>query len=93
MKHFIGVAVLVALALVARFGVFQRIFLGYMHRASIPVGTIIFWLLMGLAAVWFVPGGNLGGTTEGTQTSISIFGLQYNFTTEQFSFQPSKNSS
>ena len=58
MKHFIGVAVLVALAVAVRFGPFQRIFLGYIHggtfQAGVPLGTVIFWLLMGVAAVWFV---------------------------------------
>jgi hypothetical protein len=58
MKHFIGVAMLVVLALVGRFWMFQRIFLGYMHggtfRAGVSLGTIVFWLLMGVAAVWLV---------------------------------------
>lgn len=39
------------------------------------------------------PGGNLGGTTEGTQTSVSFFGFQYNFTTHDLQFAPSKSFS
>jgi hypothetical protein len=58
MKHFIGVAVIVALALVVRFLLFQRFALGFYRHAStfqvIPVRIIGFWLLMGVAAVWFV---------------------------------------
>jgi hypothetical protein len=58
MKHFIGVVVLVALALVVRFLLFQRFALGFYRHAStfqvIPVRIIGFWLLMGIAAVWFV---------------------------------------
>jgi hypothetical protein len=57
MKHFIGVAVLVALALVVRFWVFQRIRLAiHVHDTyyGISLGISGFWLLMGTAAVWFV---------------------------------------
>src|SRR5579883_1370292 len=39
------------------------------------------------------PGGNLGGTTEGTQTSVSFLGFEYNFTTHRFQFAPSKSFS
>jgi hypothetical protein len=57
MKHFIGVAVLVALALVVRFWAFQRIGLFIpIHDTFyvMPLRIIAFWLLMGVAAVWFV---------------------------------------
>jgi len=58
MKHFIGVAVLVVLAVAVRFLLFQRFALGFYRHAStfqvIPVRIIGFWLLMGIAAVWFV---------------------------------------
>jgi hypothetical protein len=61
MKHFIGVAVIVALALVVRFLLFQRFALGFYRHAStfqvIPVRIIGFWLLMGVAAVRFVIAG------------------------------------
>ena len=58
MKHFIGVAVLVALALVARFCLFSRFSLDVVFYANYyvmpPLCIIGFWLLMGIAAVWFV---------------------------------------
>ena len=56
MKHFIGVAVLVALALVARFCLFSRFSLDVVFYANYyvmpPLRIIGFWLLMGIAAVW-----------------------------------------
>jgi hypothetical protein len=56
-KHFIGVAVLVALALACRFWLFSRfsldIHVPYAYYAM-PLRIICFWLLMGVAAVWFV---------------------------------------
>jgi hypothetical protein len=58
MKHFIGVAVLVALALTVSFLVSPRPSLGILAHATYfvgpPVRIIAFWLLMGMAAVWFV---------------------------------------
>jgi hypothetical protein len=58
MKHFIGAGVLVVLALVVRFGAPQRFALGiYVHGDTLrafPLRIIGFWLLMGIAAVWFV---------------------------------------
>jgi hypothetical protein len=58
MKHFIGVAVLVALALVGRFWAFPRFALDiHIHDtyyAVPPLRIVGFWLLMGVAAVWFV---------------------------------------
>jgi hypothetical protein len=57
MKHFIGAGVLVVLALVVRFGALQRFGLDiYAHDTLrvIPLRIIGFWLLMGIAAVWFV---------------------------------------
>jgi hypothetical protein len=57
-KHFVGVAVLVALALAVRFGVFQPLALDiHVHDTYYvmpPLRIIGFWLLMGIAAVWFV---------------------------------------
>jgi hypothetical protein len=56
-KHFIGVAVLVALALACRFWLFSRFSLDiHVHDAyyAMPIRMICFWLLMGVAAVWFV---------------------------------------
>jgi hypothetical protein len=57
MKHFIGVAVLVVLALVVRFWLFPHFSLDVVVHAKyyvIPYRIIGFWLLMGVAAVWFV---------------------------------------
>jgi hypothetical protein len=58
MKHFIGVAVLVTLALAVRFWVFPRSSLDrYGVHATyfvISLRTITFWFLIGTAAVWFV---------------------------------------
>jgi riboflavin transporter FmnP len=57
MKHFIGVAVLVVLALVVRFWAFQHFTLDvHMHDTYYVITPRIigFWLLMGMAAVWFV---------------------------------------
>jgi hypothetical protein len=57
MKRFMGVGVLVALALIVRLGPFQRLGLDVsLHDTywAIPLPIIGFWLLMGIAAVWFV---------------------------------------
>jgi hypothetical protein len=57
MRHFIGAGVLVALALVVRLRAFQRVGLDiYIHDTLrvIPLGVVGFWLLMGIAVVWFV---------------------------------------
>ena len=56
-KHFIGCAVLVALALAVRFLLSPRLSLNiYVHNYYFmpPLRLIGFWLLMGVAAVWFV---------------------------------------
>jgi hypothetical protein len=58
LKHFIGVAVLVALAVAVQLGAFERSPVG-LHRVHftyfiISFRTIGFWLLMGAAAAWFV---------------------------------------
>jgi hypothetical protein len=57
MKHFIGVAALVALALAVRFfWIFRSTLDVIIHDTYyvIPLRIIGFWLLMGIAAVWFV---------------------------------------
>jgi hypothetical protein len=57
MRHFIGVGVLVTLALVVRLVVFQRVALDiYIHDTlwAIPLRVVGFWLLLGIAAVWFL---------------------------------------
>jgi len=58
MKHFIGVAVLVAFALAVRFWVFQPLALDiHIHDTYYvmpPLRIIGFWLLMGIAAAWFI---------------------------------------
>jgi hypothetical protein len=58
MKHFIGVAVLVVLALAVRFWVFQRFALDiHIHDTYYvipPLRITGFWLLIGIAAVWFI---------------------------------------
>jgi hypothetical protein len=57
MKHFISVAVLVMLALAVRFWLFSRFSLDVAFHATyyvISLRTIVFWLLMGTAAVWFI---------------------------------------
>jgi hypothetical protein len=58
MKHFFGVAVLVVLALAVRFWMFRRVALDiYRHGTTfqvIPLRIVGFWLLMGVAAVWFI---------------------------------------
>ena len=57
MKHFIGAGVLVVLALVVRFWALQRFGLGiYVHDTLrvFSLRIIGFWLLMGIAALWFV---------------------------------------
>jgi hypothetical protein len=55
-KHFIGVAVLVALALAVRFLLSPHLSLNiYVHNYYfMPLLRLIgFWLLMGVAATWF----------------------------------------
>lgn len=57
MKHFIGAAVLVVLALVVRYCLLQQFALDvHVHDRYfvIPLRIIAFWFLMGLAAAWFV---------------------------------------
>ena len=58
MKHFVGVAVLVALALAVRFWMFPHFSLDIQvhdkYYAIPPLRIIGFWLLMGIAAVWFL---------------------------------------
>jgi hypothetical protein len=57
MKHFIGIAALVALALAVRFfWIFRSTLDVIIHDTYyvIPLRIIGFWLLMGIAAVWFV---------------------------------------
>jgi hypothetical protein len=53
MKHFVGVAVLVALALAVRSLLSSRIGVHATYFV-IPLRIIGFWLLMGVAAVWFL---------------------------------------
>jgi hypothetical protein len=58
MKHFIGLAALVVLALIVRFLLSPRPSLDlYVHATYFvgpPVRIVCFWFLMGVAAVWFV---------------------------------------
>jgi hypothetical protein len=58
MKHFIGAAVLVALALALRFLLSSPLSLDILIHGTYyvmpPLRIIGFWLLMGVAAVWFV---------------------------------------
>jgi hypothetical protein len=60
MKHLIGVAVLATLALFGRLRLFPRSSLDlhvhatYFVISFIPLRIIVFWLLMGVAAVWFL---------------------------------------
>jgi hypothetical protein len=59
MKHFIGVAVLVALALAVRFWAFQPLALDlHIHDTYyvIPLRIVGFWLLMGIAEAWWKSG-------------------------------------
>jgi hypothetical protein len=56
MKHFIAVGVLVILALVVRFGLFERFGLDISIHDTywvIPLRAIGFWTLVGIAVVWF----------------------------------------
>jgi hypothetical protein len=55
MKHFIGAGVLVALALIVRLWIFQRVGLDiYVHDTLrvIPIRVVGSWLLMGIAVAW-----------------------------------------
>jgi hypothetical protein len=57
MKHFIGAAVLAALALVVRFGSFLGAGLDiHIHDTyrALPLRVVGFWVLMGMAAAWFL---------------------------------------
>jgi hypothetical protein len=57
MRHLIGIGVLVAVALALRFWVHVGIgFDIYVHDVYrvVPLSIIGFWLLMGIASVWFV---------------------------------------
>jgi len=59
MKHFVGVGVLIALALLARFVVLQPFGVDIRVHDSfyvIPLGRIAFRLLIAMAAVWFFIG-------------------------------------
>jgi hypothetical protein len=54
-RHFIGAGVLVALALIVRLWIFQRVGLDiYVHNTYrvIPLRVVGFWLLMGIAVAW-----------------------------------------
>jgi hypothetical protein len=56
MKHLIGVLVLVALALAFRFWLSSNLSIDFYIHAKyfhvLPIRIIVFWLLMGVAAVW-----------------------------------------
>jgi hypothetical protein len=57
MKHFIGVGALVALALIVRLGAFERFGLDiYVHDTyrAVPLRVVGFWVLIGIAAAWFL---------------------------------------
>lgn len=56
MKHFIGAGVLVVLALIARFWLPPAGLDIYIHDSYwvIRFRGVSFWLLMGIAAVWFM---------------------------------------
>ena len=59
MKPFICAGVFVVLALVVRFGVFSRFGIGiHIHDTyyAISLRVVVFWLLIGIAAVWFLVG-------------------------------------
>lgn len=57
-RHFIGVGVLVALALAVRFWLSSNFSIDFYIHAKyfhvLPLRIIVFWLLMVVAAVWFV---------------------------------------
>jgi hypothetical protein len=57
MKHLVGAGTLVAVALVVRLWAFQSIGLDiYVHGIYrvIPLRVVGFWLLIGIAAAWFL---------------------------------------
>ena len=57
MKHFVGVVVLVALAILVRFVVSQRFGVDIYIRNTywvIPIREVGFWLLIAIAAGWFL---------------------------------------
>jgi hypothetical protein len=57
MKHFLGAGTLVALALVVRLWAFQSIGLDIQLHDTyrvIPLRVVGFWVLMGIAATWFL---------------------------------------
>jgi hypothetical protein len=57
MRHLIGISVLLALALALKFWVHSGVGFGiYVHDALrvVPLNVIGFWLLMGIASVWFM---------------------------------------
>ena len=57
MKHFVGAGTLVALALVVRLWAFQSIGLDiHLHDTYwvIPLRVVGFWVLIGIAAAWFL---------------------------------------
>jgi hypothetical protein len=57
MKHFVGAGTLVVLALIVRLWAFQNIFLDIHLHATyrvIPLRVAGFWVLIGIAAAWFL---------------------------------------
>jgi len=57
MKHFVGAGTLAALALVVRFWAFQSIGLDIYLQDTywvIPLRVVGFWVLIGIAAAWFL---------------------------------------
>jgi hypothetical protein len=56
-KNLVGVGIVVALAVFLRFGLLKAISLDiYVHNTYrvLPLRVISFWVLMGMAMVWFV---------------------------------------
>ncbi len=61
MKHFVGAGTIVALALVVRLWTFQSIGLDIPFHDTyrvIPLREVGFWLLIGIAAAWFLIAAN-----------------------------------
>jgi amino acid transporter len=59
MKHYIGIAVLVALAFIERLLPFALRFVGldiHIHDEYVVVSSriVLFWFLIGIAAIWFL---------------------------------------
>lgn len=60
-KHFIGIGFLVVVAVVVRLGLLSSVGLDiHVHDTYrvIPFRTVAFWLLMGIALVWFLIAAN-----------------------------------